>query len=239
MERNRNCTLCPLHQNVKNVCIPGYGNPNPRFLFVGEAPGEAEDEQDQPFVGRSGQLLREHIKKFDLRTARLSNVVRCRPPENREPSYEEIKACRGYLADEIKETRPKFIVAVGGTALLLLTKKTGITFWSGRMAGMIQGIPIIGLMHPSYVLRSGNYDDFRKDCVSVKEVADTIDLFRRNFPDIEIMDAVGFTGGFTHENQDAEESSLIRFKARLRADLMADLPKVLERTRKEKRKAGA
>src|SRR3990167_9931048 len=148
------CTRCPLHKGIRSVCVPGRGSEEPTFLFIGQAPGEQEDLANQSWAGPSGKLLTKYIQQYDLRPARLSNAVRCWPPKDREPKKEEIEACKSYLLAEIKKYNPKYVVAVGGTALTALTGKCGITDWAGREVGNLEGSKVFALLHPSHVLRS-------------------------------------------------------------------------------------
>lgn len=199
---------------------------------MGQNPGQEEDKANEVFVGPSGKLLIDHIRKFKLTPARLTNTVRCMTPEDRAPTDAEIKACRGYLKAEVEEFRPEFLVAVGGTALALLTKKTGISFWSGRLAGQVSKIPVLALIHPSYVLRSGSYDNFRTDFVSLRTVADTISAFKKSFPEADIADAVGFTDSIPLTQEDREQAEMIKFKGRMRAQMVEQVPRLLKKVKK-------
>ncbi|MEK7112980.1 MAG: DNA polymerase, partial [Patescibacteria group bacterium] len=147
------CILCPLHKTAKSICIPGRGSESPKFLFVGQAPGQDEDQQNKVFVGPAGQFLLDAIKEYDLLPARLTNTVRCFPPQDREPRVEEVEKCRLYLMQEIEEVKPNIIVALGNIALKALTGKTGITTYSGRVVGKIGESKVFALYHPSYILR--------------------------------------------------------------------------------------
>ncbi len=134
------CTKCALHQGRTQVVI-GRGNPSARVLFIGEAPGEQEDLQGKPFVGRAGQLLTRLLDSIDLRDADyyITNVVKCRPPGNRDPAPEEIRACTPYLLEQIRRMRPAVIVTLGNYA----TKYVLAGFDPSGMA-RIQGI---GALH--------------------------------------------------------------------------------------------
>lgn len=153
MKQNSNCTLCPLHKEAQSVCIPGRGDEKPKYLFVGQAPGQEEDQRNKVFIGPSGQLLLEGIKQYALLPARLSNVVRCYPPHDREPTKNEIEACKPYIISEMEETKPKIIVACGNAALKALTGKHGIMKHAGSVVGEINGAPVFAMLHPSYILR--------------------------------------------------------------------------------------
>ncbi|MFH1284365.1 MAG: uracil-DNA glycosylase [Candidatus Peregrinibacteria bacterium] len=108
------CTKCPLHKGRKNA-VPGEGSENAEVLFIGEGPGREEDLQGRPFVGAAGRLLTELIESIELKREDvfIVNVVKCRPPNNRDPFPEEIKTCWPYLEAQIKTIKPKLIVTLG------------------------------------------------------------------------------------------------------------------------------
>lgn len=108
----KNCKLCETRTNV----VFGVGNPQSKVLFIGEGPGENEDLQGEPFVGRSGQLLDRMLAHVDLSRETniyIANMVKCRPPQNRDPAREEVDACIGYLRNQVHLIRPKIIVCLG------------------------------------------------------------------------------------------------------------------------------
>lgn len=148
------CDLCDLAESCKSVKIDGRGSAErPTYLFVGQNPGQQEDQQNQVFVGPVGQLLMKAIKEYDLKPARLTNAVRCATPQDKAPNKGELAACRPYLMQEIRETKPKLIVALGNTALRSLTGKSGIMKYAGQVVGEINGSKVFGMYHPSFVLR--------------------------------------------------------------------------------------
>jgi DNA polymerase len=134
----------------------GVGNRNASWLFIGEAPGEQEDLQGEPFVGRAGQLLNEMIKALGLtrEDVYIANVLKCRPPQNRDPSPTEAASCESYLQSQVALIRPDIIMAVGRIAAQnLLKTSTPI----GKLRGQVhdyQGIPLVVTYHPAYLLRS-------------------------------------------------------------------------------------
>lgn len=146
------CTLCALHASCHHVGIWGRGSDKPSFLFVGQAPGREEDVRGQCFVGPAGQLLTQAIRKFNLRPAYVTNVVKCFPPGDRDPKSHEVERCLPYLWKEINALRPEFVVAVGGISMKALTGKTGIMTYAGRVYET-QGIKVFPVIHPAYVLR--------------------------------------------------------------------------------------
>lgn len=157
------CTRCGLCR-TRRQAVPGQGNPRPELVFVGEGPGEDEDDQGLAFVGRSGQLVTRLIAAMGLQREDvwIGNVVKCRPPENRPPTPDEMKACLPYLRDQLALLKPKVIVALGTTAVtgLLGPDQPGIT----KLRGHWQRFANIDLMptyHPSYLLRGGGEEKAR------------------------------------------------------------------------------
>lgn len=150
------CTACPLHLSRKNT-VPGEGNPDrPDIMFIGEGPGAEEDEQGRPFVGAAGQLLDKMIAGMGCRREEvfIANVVKCRPPGNRIPLQEEMRACVPYLKAQVALIRPKIIIALGNTAVQgLLEKKVAITCFRGTWC-TYEGIDLMPTYHPAYLLRS-------------------------------------------------------------------------------------
>jgi len=149
------CTRCKLHEKRRTIVF-GDGNPDADLMFVGEGPGENEDAQGLPFVGRAGELLTQMIEK-GLGIARadtyICNIVKCRPPENRTPLPNEVSTCRPYLDGQIDAVRPKVIVALGKPAAsLLLGRDVPITRVRGTWHEY-RGIPLMPTLHPAYVLR--------------------------------------------------------------------------------------
>jgi DNA polymerase len=153
----RSCTRCPLHRGRTNVVF-GVGNPAADLMFVGEGPGEQEDLQGLPFVGRSGQLLDRLILEEMGRTrddCYIANVVKCRPPGNRDPLPDEIASCRPYLAAQLDLIDPLVIVTLGNFATKLLLNTTeGITRVRGR-SYPLDGRTLVPTFHPAAVLRGG------------------------------------------------------------------------------------
>ncbi len=129
------CTRCPLHKQGRKQIVFGVGNPKAELLFVGEGPGADEDEQGEPFVGRSGQLLTNMIKAMGLSREQvyIANIVKCRPPANRAPEREESETCSPFLMRQIAAIKPKVVVALGATAAKgLLAMSAPMTQLRGR-----------------------------------------------------------------------------------------------------------
>ncbi len=149
------CANCGLSEGRTNVVF-GYGDPDADLMIVGEAPGQHEDEQGLPFVGRSGQLLDQLLGEIDLRredNVYIGNVVKCRPPGNRDPRQEEIDTCKGYLRDQMRLIDPRVVVTLGNfSSKLLLRTETGITKLRGR-AYEWWGRFLIPTFHPAAALR--------------------------------------------------------------------------------------
>lgn len=151
----RACTKCRLAGSRTQV-VYGTGSHTADLMFVGEAPGRDEDLQGEPFVGRAGQLLTDIIKAMRLTRADvyISNVVKCRPPENRNPEPDELDACRPYLRRQIQLIQPKVIVALGRFALQSLTEKSySISSVRGQWLEH-EGVRIMPTFHPAYLLRT-------------------------------------------------------------------------------------
>lgn len=152
----KDCKLCRLCEKRTQV-VPGYGNLDADLMFVGEGPGEQEDELGIPFVGRAGQLLDKIFKAADLSREKdmyITNIVKCRPPENRDPEKDEIEECKSYLYYQIELIKPKVIVPLGNYSMRFFLDTTlGITKTRGTINDW-NGIKIIPMYHPSYVLRN-------------------------------------------------------------------------------------
>jgi DNA polymerase len=149
------CTRCALYASALNH-VPGEGNHDADFMVVGEAPGQTEDEQGKPFVGRAGQLLTQILEAIKLSRDEvfICNVLKHRPPGNRNPEPDEVKACSPYLIRQIELVRPKVILALGTfSAQTLLDTKTAI----GKLRGQVHeyhGVPVVVTYHPAALLRN-------------------------------------------------------------------------------------
>lgn len=154
------CTQCPLHQG-RTKGVFADGNPHARIMFIGEGPGQNEDETGIPFVGRAGQLLTKIIESvgFDRqRDTYIANVVKCRPPGNRVPTDPEMAECWPYLQQQIDLIRPELIVLVGATALRGVLKiPTPISKIRGKWLDTpFYGAKAMAIFHPSYLLRNAS-----------------------------------------------------------------------------------
>jgi len=149
------CRRCKLHQGRKNIVF-GVGNPAADLMFIGEGPGRDEDLRGEPFVGRAGQKLNEMIGAIGLTREQvyIANIVKCRPPDNRDPERDEIVTCEPFLFEQIAAVRPKVIVTLGGPATkTLLSTRTGITRLRGEWQSY-RDIPVMPTFHPAFVLRN-------------------------------------------------------------------------------------
>jgi len=169
-EIGNDCKRCRLGGLVRSKVVFGEGNLDTRIMFIGEGPGEEEDVQGLPFVGRAGQLLTKIIKAMGLERSDvyIANVVKCRPPENRTPLSDEMDICGQFLKRQISIILPEVIIALGGTAasFLLGDYKIKIGQVRGRRLEYRDqdiSIPLVATFHPSYVLRRGESPDVKKE----------------------------------------------------------------------------
>lgn len=168
------CSLCQTRHNV----VFGVGNKNSEVLFIGEGPGENEDLQGEPFVGRGGQLLDKMLNAVDLdrnKNIYIANIVKCRPPQNRDPLQEEQEACIDWLRNQVALMKPKIIVCLGRIAAMKIikpdmkiTKEHGIFFEK-------KGITMMATLHPAALLRNpankpAAFEDFLKLREKIKEI---------------------------------------------------------------------
>lgn len=151
------CKECSLHES-RTQTVFGVGNPNADWLVIGEAPGADEDKQGEPFVGRAGKLLNSMLIAMGLRREQvfIANILKCRPPNNRDPKPEEVVACESYLRQQINLIQPKIILAVGRIAAQNLLK---VDTPIGKMRGKRyqypgSELPVVVTYHPAYLLRS-------------------------------------------------------------------------------------
>jgi len=149
------CKRCPLHLTRRNLVF-GEGNPSAGLVFIGEAPGEEEDLQGRPFVGRAGQLLTRIIEAmgFERQDVYICNILKCRPPRNRNPKQEEMETCEPFLIQQIEAIRPKVICALGSfAARRILQTDVPITVLRGKFHEF-RGVRVMPTYHPAYLLRN-------------------------------------------------------------------------------------
>ena len=152
----KTCTLCPLHQ-TRTQGVFGVGNRSAQWMVIGEAPGVDEDRQGEPFVGRAGQLLNSMLRAIGLKREQvfIANILKSRPPNNRDPRPEEVRACIPYLFRQIELVNPKLILCVGRIAAqTLLETDTPIGKLRGQLHRIAGNRPMVVTYHPAYLLRS-------------------------------------------------------------------------------------
>lgn len=155
--RNPTCTACSLCKSSMNVCVMGRGSPRSTWVLIGEAPGKAEAKTGKPFMGDAGQLLNQILEELGVGTPYITNICKCRPPDNRKPSLREMVICaRLYLNSELRIIDPVVVVAMGRTPIDLLLPNG---FDRGRVDRSYIGGKMRDVMptwHPAYILHSGS-----------------------------------------------------------------------------------
>lgn len=166
-EINR-CERCPLYE-TRTKAVPGEGDPNATVMLVGEGPGFDEDRQGRPFVGRSGKFLTEVLSNVGIRREDvfITNVVKCRPPDNRDPQADELAACSDYLARQVELINPRIIVTLGRFSMRRWFPEGSITKIHGQIRNIGNGRVAIAMFHPAAALRNPTWradfeNDFRK-----------------------------------------------------------------------------
>jgi len=150
------CHLCKLSSGRKNIVF-GAGNPDARIMFIGEAPGKDEDLQGLPFVGEAGMLLTKLIEKMGFKRDEvyIANIIKCRPPMNRDPEEDEILSCRAFLDKQIEVIAPEFIITLGRIALMTLMNNSKIRITAARGNFFeYKGVLVMPTFHPAYLLRN-------------------------------------------------------------------------------------
>jgi DNA polymerase len=164
-----NCQRCKLARLGRSQVVFGVGNPHARIMFVGEAPGFYEDKQGEPFVGAAGKLLNELLQSAGLSRSEIyiANVIKCRPPNNRDPESDEVETCKPFLLQQIEIIQPRLVCTLGNWATrTLLEKNVGITKVRGQAIRRDKFV-MFPLLHPAAALHQGNLrepleEDFRK-----------------------------------------------------------------------------
>jgi DNA polymerase len=172
------CTRCRLAETRTQVVF-GVGDPEARLMFVGEAPGQNEDLQGEPFVGAAGKLLDNLLGEIGLHRSEvyIANVLKCRPPGNRDPRPDEIDSCKGYLREQIRLFSPDVVMTLGNFATkLLLNTETGITRLRGRPHSWWLGALLVPTFHPAAALRGGDRvtNQMREDFALVRSLLDNV-----------------------------------------------------------------
>lgn len=171
----RNCRKCPLFKKRTHLVF-GEGNPEAKLMLIGEAPGKNEDLKGKPFVGAAGSVLTEALQRFNIPVSQIyiANVLKCRPPGNRDPSPEEIETCFPYLKRQIEIINPRLICTLGKfAAQVLLNTKQGITSLRGRRQ-YYKKITLIPIFHPAACIYKPNWKKlFLKDMEMVKKILES------------------------------------------------------------------
>jgi len=173
----KNCKLCSLYKTRTNMVF-GEGDPHSQLMLIGEAPGKDEDLRGKPFVGAAGKLLRESLKKegiFDNKIY-IANVIKCRPPGNRDPQPEEISACLPYLREQIKTINPRIICTLGKfSTQVLLNTTQGITHLRGKVYQFNDSTAIIPTFHPAACIYRAHWKSvFQEDLKLIKRELDNL-----------------------------------------------------------------
>ena len=163
------CDRCKLSKLGRKQVVFGVGNPRAAIMFVGEAPGFYEDQQGEPFVGAAGKLLNDLLQSAGLSRSDIyiANVIKCRPPDNRDPEADEVETCKPFLMQQIAEIGPQLVCSLGNWATqTLLQRKIGITKVRGQVFPL-QDFVLFPLLHPAAALHQGNLlqplrEDFKK-----------------------------------------------------------------------------
>lgn len=169
----QSCTLCKLHRGRTNVVF-GVGSEQASLMFIGEAPGFYEDQKGEPFVGAAGRLLdkvMQEVLGLDRSQVYITNVVKCRPPQNRDPEPDEIASCQPYLLAQLKFIKPKVICTLGNFASkTILNTASGITKVRGKKM-KAYGAIVVPTFHPAAILRNGRLlETFKQDFLTLKKI---------------------------------------------------------------------
>lgn len=186
----KECNKCPLHLYRRNP-VPGEGSCTAEIMFVGEAPGSKEDETGRPFVGAAGKLLTQLLESIGIKRSDvyITNIVKCRPPNNRDPAPEEIEKCSPYLITQIKMIRPKIIVALGRHSAKFLFSRAGLRWTNMRaLHGKVfrariadVEVNLMATYHPAAALYSPKLrPDLEKDFLVLKQLVENIHGKREN-----------------------------------------------------------
>lgn len=170
-----NCQRCKLAKMGRTQVVFGVGNPHASVMFVGEAPGFNEDQQGEPFVGAAGKLLNDLLQSAGLSRSDIyiANVIKCRPPNNRDPEQDEVETCKPFLLQQIAMIHPKLVCTLGNWATqTLLERKVGITKVRGQ-AFYLKDFVLFPLLHPAAALHQGSMlEPLREDFKKLREVLD-------------------------------------------------------------------
>lgn len=202
---DHHCKKCPLHRSAEHVCIKGEGPQDAEVIVIGEAPGGKEDQQGKPFVGPSGQLLRHELSRAGFASVYITNVVKCRPPDNRDPTPAEIKACKAYLDAELLAVKAKYVITAGRFSSKSVLKCSKITQQHGQLVelpGNRKGMPVY---HPAFCLRDpSRLPGLQKDLRRFRNVIDGVE---ETLPQYKVLDDKYKMDEFVKAFYEAEEFS--------------------------------
>jgi len=172
------CERCPLYETALNP-VPGEGNINAAIVFIGEAPGATEDKLGRPFVGRAGNLLNELLEKIGMKREDvwIGNIIKHRPPNNRQPQPNEITACDPFLTVQLKAINPKLVVTLGRFAMYYFYKDGKISRDHGNLIRSDKGFYVYPVYHPAAALRKGDFKQaLEEDFLRIPQVLKQIDI---------------------------------------------------------------
>lgn len=172
------CKKCPLYKTALNA-VPGEGSLGSKIAFIGEAPGATEDQTGHPFVGRAGQLLTNSLNKIGLKREEvwIGNILKHRPPNNREPQPDEIQACEPFLAVQLKLIKPELVVTLGRFALYYFYKDGKISRDHGSLIKANNGFFVYPIYHPAAALRRGDVlNDFTEDFLRIPQILREVEV---------------------------------------------------------------
>ncbi len=186
-QKCKSCSLCPLHGG-RIQAVFGEGNPDAILMFVGEGPGADEDRLGRPFVGKAGQLFDRILASVGISRSEvyITNVVKCRPPNNRVPTTEEMSACRPFLDAQIAIINPRIIVTLGSTSTKALLPSAGsITKVRGRWFDWRGGIRVFPMFHPSFLLRNPAFTPGSPKSLTWEDIKEVSRVYKKLKEDAE------------------------------------------------------
>jgi DNA polymerase len=174
------CTRCTL-AHTRTLAVPGEGTLQAKIVFVGEAPGKDEDVSGRPFVGAAGKLLTSILKAVSIERedVYITNIIKCRPPDNRTPTIDEMNTCSHFLIAQLQVIQPKLIVTLGSSSLSFFLQRPGImiTQIRGTFQEWEGGIPIFPMFHPSYLLRNASKAEGSPKALTWKDIKEVRRVF--------------------------------------------------------------
>ena len=204
-EEIHQCQLCPLAEG-RNSAVPGEGNQNAVVMFVGEGPGFEEDKQGRPFVGRSGKFLTQMLEKVGItrEDVYITNVVKCRPPDNRDPQPNELSACSDYLSRQVDLINPRIIVTLGRFSMRRWFAEGSITKIHGQVTNIGRGRVAMAMFHPAAALRNPQWrTEFERDMALLPQLVE-----RAHLANEAAEHGEGFAAGVAHPGEPDYEGNI-------------------------------